>query len=129
MSAIRHWDGKRWKVYAAVVMPDHVHVLAQPLAKGDGVWELGELLHRVKSYSAHQIPKVSKDRRDARPTRPAISPIWQDERYDRWVRDDDEFAEKWQYIADNPVKAAGDLGGRLPVAVLVGGITAITRWW
>jgi REP element-mobilizing transposase RayT len=64
LSAILHWDKKRWKVYAAVVMPDHVHVLAQPLAKGDGVWELGELLHSVKSYSAHQIGKARKDRRD-----------------------------------------------------------------
>jgi REP element-mobilizing transposase RayT len=116
MSAIRHWDGKRWKVYAAVVMPDHVHLLALPLAKGDGVWELGELLHSVKSYSAHQIAKARKDRRDAGPTIPEggtaggtgvspVGPIWQDERYDRWVRDEDEFAEKWQYIADNPVKA------------------------
>ena len=100
LCAIRHWDGKRWKVYAAVVMPNHVHVLAQPLAKGHSVWDLGELLHSVKSYSAHQIAKARKDRRDAGPTRP----IWQDERYDRWIRDDDEFAEKWQYIADNPVK-------------------------
>ena len=108
MSAIQHWDGKRWKVYAAVVMPDHVHVLAKPLAKGDGVWELGELLHSVKSFSAHQIAKARKDRRDADPTGLAdltSGPIWQDERYDRWVRDEDEFAEKWQYIADNPVKA------------------------
>jgi REP element-mobilizing transposase RayT len=101
LSAIRHWDGKRWKVYAAVVMPDHVHVLAQPLAKGDGVWDLGELLHSVKSYSAHQIAKARRDRRDAGPTPKSI---WQDERYDRWVRDEDEFAEKWQYIANNPEK-------------------------
>jgi REP element-mobilizing transposase RayT len=81
-------------------MPDHVHVLARPLAKGDGVWDLAELMHSVKSFSAHQIAKRRKDRRDAGPT----SRIWQDERYDRWIRDDDEFAEKWQYIADNPVK-------------------------
>ena len=100
MSALRHWDGTRWKVFAAVVMPDHVHVLAQPLPKGEGVWDLAELLHSVKSFSAHQIAKGRKDRRDSGPS----SPIWQDERYDRWIRDDDEFAEKWQYIADNPVK-------------------------
>jgi putative transposase len=100
LSAIRFWDCTRWLVYGTVVMPDHVHVLAQPLAKADGVWDLGNLLHSVKSYSAHQITKRRKDRRDAGPT----SSIWQDERYDRWVRDEDEFAEKWQYIADNPVK-------------------------
>ena len=30
--------------------------------------------------------------------------IWQDERYDRIVRDEAEFLEKWQYIMNNPVK-------------------------
>lgn len=111
LSAILHWNGKRWKVYVAVVMPDHVHALSQPLPKGDGVWELGELLHSVKSFSAHQIAKGRKDRPAAGPTSPVggtgvppVCGIWQDERYDRWVRDEDEFAEKWQYIADNPVK-------------------------
>jgi REP element-mobilizing transposase RayT len=137
LAAMRHWDRKRWKVFAAVVMPDHVHALVQPLPKADGVWDLAELLHSVKSFSAHQIVKarkVQKDRRDAGPTSPDTGPtspdtgptspdtgptspdtgptspspspsaIWQDERYDRWVRDEDEFAEKWQYIADNPIK-------------------------
>jgi REP element-mobilizing transposase RayT len=104
LSAIHHWDNQRWKVYAAVVMRDHVHVLAQPLAKGHGVWEMGELLHSVKSFSAHQIA----ERRmlgGIRPSPAASSGrIWQDERYDRWIRDGDEFAEKWQYIANNAVK-------------------------
>jgi REP element-mobilizing transposase RayT len=52
ISAIRHWDSHRWRVYAAVVMPDHVHVLVQPLIKAEGVWDLGEILHSVKSFSA-----------------------------------------------------------------------------
>ena len=30
--------------------------------------------------------------------------IWQDERYDRMVRDENEFLEKWHYIRNNPVK-------------------------
>ena len=57
LAAIRYWDENRWNILAAVVMPDHVHVLACPLAKGDGFWDLGELIHSVKSYSAHQIYK------------------------------------------------------------------------
>jgi REP element-mobilizing transposase RayT len=105
MSAIRHWDGIRWRVFAAVVMPDHAHVLAQPLGKGDGRWDLGELVHSVKSYSAHQIVKARKDRRDAGPTMAGTTRVWQDERYDRWLRDEEEFAEKWQYISNNPLKS------------------------
>jgi hypothetical protein len=91
-------------------MPDHVHVLAQPLAKGRGVWELGELLHSVKSFSAHQIAKRRMLTAEVGICETSLSPvgssgrIWQDERYDRWVRNSDEFAEKWQYIANNAVK-------------------------
>lgn len=79
LSAIRHWDEIRWRVYAAVVMPDHVHLLAQPLPKGDGVWDLAELLHSVKSYSAHRIAEVRPDRPQGGPGKT----VRQDERYDR----------------------------------------------
>jgi hypothetical protein len=30
--------------------------------------------------------------------------LWQDERFDRIVRDEAEFLEKWQYIRNNPLK-------------------------
>jgi putative transposase len=30
--------------------------------------------------------------------------VWQDERFDRIVRDEKEFNEKWEYIKTNPVK-------------------------
>lgn len=95
LAALRHWDGVRCTVYAAVVMPDHVHALVHPLGEGDGSRDLTELIHGVKSYSAHRINRL----------RGRGGRVWQDERYDRWVRHEDEFAEKWQYIADNPVKA------------------------
>jgi putative transposase len=94
LEALRYWDGRKWDVFAAVVMPDHVHALTQPLAKGEGVFDLGEILHSVKSYSAH---KINQQRRRS-------GAIWQDERFDRIVRDDEEFKEKWQYIRTNPVK-------------------------
>jgi hypothetical protein len=37
--------------------------------------------------------------------RNASGSIWQDESWDRIVRDAAEFDEKLQYMADNPVKA------------------------
>jgi putative transposase len=106
LAAIRHWDGIRWDVLAAVVMPDHVHVPVCPLPKGDGRWDLGELLHSVKSYSAHQITKLRQQKpASAGPASRRSSAIWQEERYGRWMRGEDEIAEKWEYIVGNPVKA------------------------
>ena len=56
LEALRHWDRKKWTLYAAVVLPDHVHVLAQPLWRGDGgAFDLGEILHSIKRFSARTI--------------------------------------------------------------------------
>ena len=53
MEALRYWDGKKWNVYAAVVLPDHVHILAQPLKKAEtGCFGLAEILHSIKRFSA-----------------------------------------------------------------------------
>lgn len=97
LDSLRYWDQRKWDLYAAVVMPDHVHTLAQPLPGDDGMgtFDLSEIVHSVKSFSAHQINKL----------RGRKGPIWQDERFDRIVRDEGELQEKWEYIRHNPVKA------------------------
>ena len=95
LSAIRYWDTIKWTVYAAVVLPDHVHVLAQPLPKQEGgVFNLTEILHSVKSFSSQ---KINQQRREQ-------GSLWQVESFDRIVRDEAEFLEKWQYIRNNPLK-------------------------
>ena len=95
LEAVRYWDKRKWTVYGAVIMPNHVHLLVQPLERPDGsIFDLGEILHSVKSFSAHRI----NQRRNARGS------IWQDERYDRIVRDEKELREKWEYLRSNPVK-------------------------
>jgi REP element-mobilizing transposase RayT len=95
LETLRYWDNRKWNVYAAVVLPDHVHILAQTLIRpAGGFFDLAEILHSVKSFSAQKISRQ----------RGVQGAIWQDERYDRIVRDEAEFLEKWQYIRNNPVK-------------------------
>lgn len=95
LEAIKHWNGIKWTAYAAVVLPDHVHALVQPLpSPAGGVFDLGKILHSIKSFTVHQINKI----------RGTKGSIWQDERFDRIVRDDTEFLEKWNYLRGNPVK-------------------------
>jgi REP element-mobilizing transposase RayT len=56
LESLCYWNRQKSTVYAAVVMPDHVHALCQPLVKKeDGIYDLGEILHSVKSFSAHKI--------------------------------------------------------------------------
>jgi REP element-mobilizing transposase RayT len=95
LEALKYWDGRKWTIYAAVVMPDHVHLLAQPLStpKG-GFFDLAEIIHSIKSFTVHKVNKI----------RGVRGSLWQDERFDRIVRDDKELLEKWHYLRHNPTR-------------------------
>ncbi len=97
LNAVRHWDNQRWKLFSAVVMPDHVHIIAKPLPKqGDQYWDLSEILHSIKSFSANKINELEEK---------TGSSVWQTESYDRIIRDVHELLTEITYIHYNPVKA------------------------
>jgi REP element-mobilizing transposase RayT len=83
--------GKFYQLAAAVIMPDHVHLLLRPI----GDYTLSRVMKGIKGVSAHLL----NQRRGTR------GQIWQDESWDRIIRDDAEFEEKLTYMANNPVKA------------------------
>ena len=96
LNACFHFHNDRHTTMMATVMPDHAHLLIKPLQRPDGSWhELGEIMHSIKSYSAHEINKA----------RGSSGPVWLDESFDRIVRDEDEFDEKARYIFENSKKA------------------------
>ena len=77
-------------------MPDHVHLLIHPLpvqeTGKEGVYSLTEILHSIKSFSAHEVNKVMK----------RTGSVWQQESFDRMIRSESDLHEKWNYIWDNP---------------------------
>src|SRR5438094_3875007 len=79
---------ERYELHAYVIMNDHIHVLLEPIAP----FTLKKILHSWKSFTAHQLQRRHQ-RRDR---------IWQDESYDRIIRDEKEFSQKLQYILHNP---------------------------
>ena len=80
-------------LHAAVVMPDHVHLLLTPFeTESDASMALGEILHSIKSFSANEVNKEEG----------RTGPLWLDERWDRMVRTEKEFIETWEYIETNP---------------------------
>ena len=90
------FNNKRYQVFVLVIMVDHVHLLIKPFPKSEKeFWSLSSILHSIKSYSANQIPKVMKH----------IGTVWQDERHDHIVRNEQELKYFWKYIRQNPVKA------------------------
>ena len=80
----------RYRLYAYVVIPNHVHILVTPEVVSTR-W-LGPL----KGFTSHQANKVLDSRGRA---------FWQDESYDHLVRSDVEFERIRTYIEQNPVTA------------------------
>jgi RecG-like helicase/REP element-mobilizing transposase RayT len=98
LDALRYFHSKRYELFAACVMPDHVRFLIQPWPKenddaGNVVfWSLKELLHSIKSYSAHAINRIEGQH----------GGVWEKERFDRYIRSDRDLTEKFNYILRNP---------------------------
>ncbi|MFH7027338.1 MAG: REP-associated tyrosine transposase [Heteroscytonema crispum UTEX LB 1556] len=111
-----YFNNKRYKIFVLVVMLDHVHMLIQPLSKSETeFWSLSSIMHSIKSYSTRQVARVMNH----------IGTVWQDERYDHIVRNEEEFLGYWEYIRQNPVKAGlSDIPEEYPYLWQVSGAIA-----
>ena len=81
-----------WVVGRYVIMPDHVHFFcaehapAKSLAAFVGAWKEWTSKRMVRELNL-------------------TMPIWQPEFFDHVLRSDESFAEKWEYVRQNPVRA------------------------
>jgi REP element-mobilizing transposase RayT len=82
---------KKYKLYAWVVMPNHVHYLVTPILP----FTLAEITHSNKSYTAHQSNLILKRN----------GQFWMPESFDRYIRDENHFLQTIAYIENNPIKA------------------------
>lgn len=90
-----HIDAHQAEVHGVVVMPDHVHLLLTPLRDSSGEeFSLPEILHSLKSFSAHEINKALK----------RSGPVWLDESFDHVLRSDDNLDAKIDYLRKNPIR-------------------------
>jgi putative transposase len=79
-----------YKLYAYVIMLNHVHILLQPDVP------LARITKSIKGYTAREANLLLKR---------TGSPFWQYESYDHWVRNEREFHKITAYIENNPVSA------------------------
>jgi type I restriction enzyme R subunit len=98
--ALRHFDGERYELASFVVMPNHVHVLFRPI----GEHALAEILKSWKGFTAREINKrIGK-----------AGALWQDEYWDRLIRNERHFFKVAEYVRENPVKAKLEGGHSCP---------------
>ena len=87
-----HFAGERYHLFAYVVMPNHVHVLFQPME--------GRTLSRIvadwKSFTAHKINEL----------RGIDGTVWQKESFDTLVRSQRHFQTVISYIRKNDLTRA-----------------------
>ncbi len=76
-------------------MPDHVHLLLTPAIDEQGPISIPEIMQAIKGTSAHRINKCLG--RKGR--------VWQDESFDRAMREVENVRGKIEYILGNPVRA------------------------
>ena len=90
---MHRFDGRRYELAAYVVMPNHVHALVRPLA-GDAD-PLERILQTWKRFSARHVNERLGQG----------GSLWQEETFDRIVRDEEHLYRCIQYIATNAVRA------------------------
>ncbi len=89
--ALQFFDARRYQLHAWVIMPNHVHVLLS-LVEGE---QIGKIVSSWKSYTAKQVNDLLG----------LSGAFWQEDYFDRMVRDADHFVRCARYIRRNPLKA------------------------
>lgn len=120
---IHYWVGRRYLLHRYVIMPNHLHLLMQPLRKesvrpvsvepeGIGLalsetakghappadfpyWPLSVIMGTLKGFTSRQANLIL-ERNGA---------FWQKESFDHWIRDELEYHGVIAYIDHNPVGA------------------------
>ena len=91
-SALRYFDGARYRLYGFVVMPNHVHVCFMPFED----YVLSDVLQSWKSFSAKAINKALG----------RSGTVWQKEYFDRYIRNGEHFDRVLRYIRRNDPSVA-----------------------
>jgi len=88
--AVDRLESRRlWFVHAAVIMPDHLHLLATPMrCRKDTV---GNLSGALKRWTRAALDNPEWE--------------WQEGSFDRLLRTGESASRKWDYLRENPVRA------------------------
>jgi len=93
--ALHYRDGKVFDLHAFSIMSNHVHIVFETLSESEWHSDLPKLMQSLKRHTARQANiKLARE-----------GPFWQDESYDRVIRDNEEYIRTVNYVLENPLKA------------------------
>jgi len=91
-NTLHYPDGKEYFLICYCIMPNHVHLVFSLLKTNKGI---SKIMQSVKRVSALNCNKLLNQK----------GKFWQEESFDRLVRDDIELYNIINYVINNPVKA------------------------
>jgi putative transposase len=74
----------------SVIMPDHIHFFVC----GPDNFELGHWIGLLKQCLTKSVERA-----------PSADSVWERGFFDHVLRSDESYAQKWNYVRDNPVRA------------------------
>ena len=87
LDSLQHFDGERYDLDSAIIMPNHVHLIAQFRLPTTCRKQCESWMH----YSAHEINRSLR----------RSGPFWQGEPFDHLIRSAEQFEYLQRYIAEN----------------------------
>jgi putative transposase len=84
-----HHDGKRYRLLAWCIMPNHVHVVVDQMS------DLPGTIRRWKTWTSKQINGITGRK----------GPLWRREYFERFARDEHHLQTMIHYVENNPVAA------------------------
>jgi REP element-mobilizing transposase RayT len=97
-AALRKFHGNRYHTGAYAIMPNHCHVVIRPYPNED----LGRLLKGIKGSTSREIQRRAGATGGL---------LWEQESYDRIIRDEEHLAHVIAYTGANPKKAGLETDG------------------
>ncbi|MEN6304121.1 MAG: transposase [Armatimonadia bacterium] len=95
IDSLLYFDVSRYVLFDYVVMPDHVHMIIEPVVCDGRAERITHVMRSLKSWTAKRINEM-KGRRGH---------VWQEDAYDHIIRNGEDYLEKSTYIFNNPMVA------------------------
>jgi REP element-mobilizing transposase RayT len=89
--ALSYFEDVRHRIHAWCIMPNHVHVIVQPL----GTHSLSRILNSWKGFTGNRACAMLG----------ISAPFWMKESYDHIVRDARDYEHQLNYVLSNPTRA------------------------
>ena len=90
-----HDNGSKMRLYIALVMPDHVHMIFTPLLAENGQpFSFAEIQGSIKGASSHSVNRALN----------RSGTVWEDESFDHVLRSSESLNNKVRYVRENPVR-------------------------